>query len=80
MRLPLSLKRTTAGTPNWIDFSLEYGGSNAWIDELFVQREFRSGGIGSRALDFAAEPYAVTASDRVVIHSALSQRARIGRE
>ena len=36
------------------DFSLEYGGRNAWIDELFVQPEFRGEGIGSRALDFAA--------------------------
>jgi GNAT superfamily N-acetyltransferase len=37
------------------DFSLEYGGKNAWIDELFVQPKFRGKGIGSRALDFAAE-------------------------
>ena len=37
------------------DFSLEYGGKNAWIDELFVQSEFRGQGIGSSALDFAAQ-------------------------
>jgi diamine N-acetyltransferase len=37
------------------DFSLEYGGKNAWIDELFVRPEFRGRGIGSRALDFAQQ-------------------------
>jgi len=37
------------------DFSLEYGGKNAWIDELFVRPEFRGHGIGSRTLDFAAQ-------------------------
>ena len=36
------------------DFSLEYGGKNAWIDELFIRPEFRGKGIGSEALDFAA--------------------------
>ena len=36
------------------DFSLEYGGKNAWIDELFVRPEFRGKGIGSQAVDFAA--------------------------
>lgn len=37
------------------DFSLEYGGKNAWIDELFVQPELRGKGIGSKALEFAAQ-------------------------
>ncbi len=37
------------------DFSLEFGGKNAWIDELFVGREFRGKGIGSKALDFALQ-------------------------
>jgi GNAT superfamily N-acetyltransferase len=37
------------------DFSLEYGGKIAWIDEFFIQPEFRGEGIGSRALDFAAQ-------------------------
>lgn len=37
------------------DFSLEFGGKNAWIDELFVQREFRNQGIGSKTLEFAEE-------------------------
>lgn len=36
------------------DFSLEFGGKNAWIDELFVQREFRNKGIGSKTVEFAA--------------------------
>lgn len=35
------------------DFSLEFGGKNAWIDELFVQREFRNKGIGSKTVEFA---------------------------
>ena len=37
------------------DFSLEYGGKNAWIDELFIRPECRGKGIGSQALDFAAQ-------------------------
>jgi GNAT superfamily N-acetyltransferase len=37
------------------DFSLEYGGKNAWIDELFIRPDFRGKGIGSQALDFAAQ-------------------------
>jgi ribosomal protein S18 acetylase RimI-like enzyme len=37
------------------DFSLEYRGKNAWVDELFIQPEFRGRGIGSKTLDFAAE-------------------------
>ncbi|HEV2992557.1 MAG TPA: GNAT family N-acetyltransferase [Candidatus Angelobacter sp.] len=37
------------------DFSMEYGGKNGWIDELFVQREFRGQGVGSRAMDFAVK-------------------------
>jgi diamine N-acetyltransferase len=37
------------------DFSLEYGGKNAWIDELFIRPDFRGKGIGSEALDFAAQ-------------------------
>ena len=35
------------------DFSLEYGGKNAWIDELFVERPFRGKGVGSKTLEFA---------------------------
>jgi GNAT superfamily N-acetyltransferase len=37
------------------DFSLEYGGRNAWIDELFIRPEFHGKGIGSKALDFAIQ-------------------------
>src|SRR5215472_7362098 len=37
------------------DFSIEYGGKNAWIDELFVQREFRGKGVGSEAMNFAVQ-------------------------
>jgi len=37
------------------DFSLEYGGRNAWIDEFFIQASHRGKGIGTRALDFFAE-------------------------
>lgn len=35
------------------DFSLEYGGKNAWIDELFVERAFRGKGVGAKTLEFA---------------------------
>lgn len=34
------------------DFSLEFGGKNAWIDELFVMREFRGIGVGSKTLEY----------------------------
>jgi diamine N-acetyltransferase len=34
------------------DFSLEYRGRNAWVDELFVRRSHRGRGIGSQALEF----------------------------
>lgn len=37
------------------DFSLEYGGKNAWIDELFILAEFRGRGIGAKVLEFAAQ-------------------------
>lgn len=35
------------------DFSLEYAGKKSWVDEFYVQGEFRGRGIGSLALEFA---------------------------
>ena len=35
------------------DYSLEYGGKGAWIDELFVEASHRGKGIGTRLLDLA---------------------------
>jgi GNAT superfamily N-acetyltransferase len=37
------------------DFSLEYGGRNAWVDEFFIERPFRGKGIGTRVLEFFEE-------------------------
>ena len=34
------------------DYSLEYGGRNAWVDEFFIDREWRGRGLGARVLDF----------------------------
>jgi len=34
------------------DYSLEYRGRNAWVDEFFVRRSHRGLGIGTRALEF----------------------------
>jgi ribosomal protein S18 acetylase RimI-like enzyme len=34
------------------DFSLEYGGVNAWVDEFFIEKESRGRGIGAQVLDF----------------------------
>lgn len=36
-------------------YSLEYGGRTALLDELFVAEAYRGRGLGSRALDFAAD-------------------------
>jgi GNAT superfamily N-acetyltransferase len=35
------------------DFSLEYRGKGAWIDELFVESEYRGKGIGTELLELA---------------------------
>ena len=35
------------------DFSLEYRGKGAWVDELFVERTHRGRGIASQLLDLA---------------------------
>jgi len=35
------------------DFSLEYRGKGAWVDELFVEPTHRGQGIGTRLLDLA---------------------------
>jgi ribosomal protein S18 acetylase RimI-like enzyme len=35
------------------DYSLEYGGKGAWIDELFVARSHRQRGIGAQLLEIA---------------------------
>lgn len=35
------------------DYSLEYRGKGAWIDELFVERTHRGQGIGTQLLDLA---------------------------
>ena len=35
------------------DFSLEYRGKGAWIDELFVATAYRGQGIGTQLLDLA---------------------------
>lgn len=34
------------------DYSLEYRGRNAWIDELFVRRSHRGRGIATQAIEF----------------------------
>ncbi len=36
-------------------FSFEYGGRDAFIDELFVRKEYRKQGIGRLALEFAEQ-------------------------
>jgi GNAT superfamily N-acetyltransferase len=38
-----------------IGFSVEAGGYDAFIDELYVEEQFRDRGIGTRALAFAEE-------------------------
>jgi GNAT superfamily N-acetyltransferase len=36
-------------TYNW---SLEYGGRNIFIDELFIKKKFRGRGLGKKSIDF----------------------------
>lgn len=36
-------------------YSLEFGGRDAFIDELFIQSEYRGQGLGSQALAFVTE-------------------------
>ena len=31
-------------------YSMEYGGTNAFVDDLFVRKPFRSAGLGTRAV------------------------------
>jgi len=37
------------------DYGLEYGGSEVWIDELFVREECRGRGVGAAAIRFVEE-------------------------
>ena len=37
------------------DYSLEYGGKGAWVDEFFIEKAYRGRGIGGDALRFAEE-------------------------
>jgi diamine N-acetyltransferase len=34
------------------DHSLEYGGRNAWVDEIFIDTDSRGKGLGAQVLDF----------------------------
>jgi ribosomal protein S18 acetylase RimI-like enzyme len=46
------------------DYSLEYGGRNAWVDEIFIAKEARGKGLGETVMDFverAARGAGVTA-------------------
>ena len=36
------------------DYSLEYRGRNAWVDEFFIRSSHRAQGIGKKALEFFA--------------------------
>ena len=40
-----------------LKFETEVGGLAAWIEELFVEEEFRGKGIGSRFFEFLAEEF-----------------------
>lgn len=34
------------------DYSLEYGGRNAWVDEFYIDKNSRGQGLGAQVLDF----------------------------
>lgn len=45
------------------DFSLEYGGRNAWVDEFYIERAARGKGLGARVLaEFEREAKAAGAT------------------
>lgn len=45
------------------DFSLEYGGRNAWVDEFYIERAVRGKGLGARVLaEFEKEARAAGAT------------------
>jgi ribosomal protein S18 acetylase RimI-like enzyme len=49
-----------------IGYSIEFGGRDAFVDELFVSAEARGRGLGTRALEIAAE--ACRAAGIVALH------------
>lgn len=48
------------------DYSLEYGGRNAYVDEIFIVKEARGQGLGERVLEFVE--YAARAAGVTAIH------------
>ena len=52
---PPTKRRETGYIVMAFDYSLEYRGKGAWVDEFFVRRSHRGQGIGAQALEFFAE-------------------------
>ncbi|WP_085907694.1 GNAT family N-acetyltransferase [Kiloniella majae] len=50
-----------------LGFSLETGGRDFFIDELFVEKAYRKQGIGTKALEYACEQSKKLGAQRVVL-------------
>ncbi len=50
-----------------LGFSLETGGRDFFIDELFVKKAYRNQGIGTKALEFACEESKKLGAERIVL-------------
>jgi diamine N-acetyltransferase len=53
------------------DYSLEYGGRNAWVDEFYIEKNSRGKGIGAEVLDFFEK--AAGAAGASAIHLEVNQ-------
>ncbi|WP_052741887.1 GNAT family N-acetyltransferase [Kiloniella litopenaei] len=50
-----------------LGFSLETGGRDFFIDELFVKKTYRNQGIGTKALEFACAESKKLGAERIVL-------------
>ena len=59
-------RRTVGYIVMSFDYSLEYGGRNAWVDEFFIEKASRGRGLGAQVLDFFEQ--AARAAGATAIH------------
>ncbi len=57
------------------DYSLEYRGRNAWVDEFFIRAAYRGKGIGAKAMDYFLEQAAALGIQCVHLQVSAGNRA-----